>query len=262
MDTRFWGPSGWKLLHLLTFSTKQDRKLLCSFFNTLPYVLPCKFCRYSLSEYIQEDPIENVCDSPLSLQKWLWRIHNRVNEKLRAQGLQTNDHPYVDPPFSSVAKIYKEKIDSGCSKTVFDGWDFLFSIADNHPLSTSSKNSTAIQDAPPIGELKTALSRNRWNVMEPEERMVYYRKFWQLVPKVLPFQEWRTLWIENEREEAWETQKRAVGSLWKIRCEMEKGLELLNKTDYSSLCKLLQSQRSGCSKTTRSKTCRKKRNNK
>ncbi len=257
MDTRFWGPSGWKLLHLITFTyvPSRDKKNMCDFFKVLPYVLPCKFCRASLSEYMIEDPVEKACDSPLRLQKWLWRIHNRVNEKLRNQGLNT----YNDPPFESVTKLYKEKIASGCSKTTFDGWDFLFSIADNHPLSSTARNSTPIQDAP--SEVKTALERNRWNVMDPEERMIYYRRFWNTLPSVLPFEEWRNVWVA-QKADAWETQKRSIGTLWKIRCEMEDALELLNRTDYSSLCKLLQSQRSGCHKTIRSRTCRKKRNSK
>ena len=58
MDTRFWGPSGWRLLHLITFATSDiDNDHLQLFFRNLPYVLPCKFCRASLTDYYAVDPI-------------------------------------------------------------------------------------------------------------------------------------------------------------------------------------------------------------
>ena len=247
MDTRFWGPSGWRLLHLITFSylPERDKKNVCEFFHALPYVLPCKFCRASLSEYIIEDPIEDACESPLALQKWLWRIHNKVNDKLRAK--------LENPPFSAVSKLYKEKLDQGCSRTVFDGWEFLFSVAEHHPFSRGSSSYSPLEGAPEV--LTTPLLRNRWNVMRPEERMEFYEKFWTVLPKVLPFDEWRKGWGSMKLD----TRKDTLSSLWHIRSSLEKELDLLNKTDYSSLCKLLQSVRSGCNSSSRSKTCRKKR---
>lgn len=253
MDTRFWGPSGWRLLHLITFSysPERDKKNVCAFFNTLPYILPCKFCRTSLSDYMMEDPIEGVCDVPLELQKWLWRIHNKVNAKLRKTGLTKVE----DPPFSEVATIYKEKLEQGCSRTVFDGWDFLFSVAENHPFSRAGNSNVGYTDAPPLSEIKTPLLRNRWNVMEADERMKFYEGFWDALPKVLPFDEWRKGWGKIE----YETRKDTLASLWRVRSSLEKELELLNRTNYSSLCKLLQSVRSGCGASNRSKTCRRKR---
>ena len=94
MDTRFWGPSGWRLLHLITFAyePERDKKNVCKFFHKLPYVLPCKFCRASLSEYMLEDPVEDACASPEKLQRWLWRIHNKVTAKLRAAGSVSYTH--------------------------------------------------------------------------------------------------------------------------------------------------------------------------
>ena len=255
MDTRFWGPSGWKMLHLITFSKPQVASTICDFFETLAYVLPCKYCRASFSEYTLEDPIQNSCKSPIELQRWLWRVHNQVNAKLRGQGLAHHE----DPTFSAVSRIYKHKLAEGCSRTTFDGWDFLFSVADNHPLSRASRASSPLQGAPPVETLATPLERNRWNVMPPEERMVYYEKFWQLLPQVLPFEEWRAVW-KRFGHANWTSQKLSVRSLWAIRCALEKELDLLNRTTYSNLCKVLQSHRSGCSTATRGKTCRKKRN--
>ena len=105
MDTRYWGPSGWKLLHSITFSYEESLKnQYHDFFYVIAFLLPCKFCRKSYSEYITNDPID--VSSKTNLTKWLWRIHNKVNEKLRKQGLCNHE----DPPFSEVKKFYEEKI--------------------------------------------------------------------------------------------------------------------------------------------------------
>jgi len=251
MDTRYWGPSGWRLLHLISFSTTVDPKNLIPFFWTIPYILPCKYCRKSFSENIDKDPI----DKATSPAKWLWRMHNKVNAKLRMQKVH-NEQP--DPRFSSVQKIYEERLQSGCSRTTFEGWEFLFSLAEAHPLSRQVRTSVPIQGHPALETIIDPLERNRWNVMEPEERLVYYNKFWELLPSVLPFREWTDHWEKASSLNKAICRKECLKHLWAIRRHMEAELELLNRTNYNSLCKELQNNRSGCAKSMRGKTCRKK----
>jgi hypothetical protein len=249
MDTRYWGPSGWKLLHTITFSYEEKLKnQYHDFFYVIAFLLPCKFCRKSYSEYISNDPIDT--SSKEHLTKWLWRIHNKVNEKLRSQGLCNHE----DPPFSQVKKMYEEKLSRGCSKVHFEGWEFLFSIVEAHPTSKLSRGSKPF-DIPENTIVNTPLLRNMYNVMESEERLTIFKQFWDLVPKVLPFPEWRKLWNDNG---SWETRAESLKNLYSIRCTLENALELQNKTQFSNLCKELRSYKSGCNKSKRSKTCRKK----
>lgn len=247
MDTRYWGPSGWRLLHLISLS-KVDHKDICEFFNTLAYVLPCKYCRQSFSENIKAHPIEKG----ESTAKWLWNIHNMVNEKLRYQRLCKLSE---DPSFESVKKIYEQRLKAGCTRTYFEGWEFLFSVAEAHPLSRQGRSSQPVQGHPAIETITDPLERNRWNVMTPDERLVYYNRFWDLIPKVLPFAEWSEGWTKVSTD----SRKELLRDLWKIRCGLETKLDLLNRTSYNSLCKELQRYRSGCSNSVRGKTCRKKR---
>ena len=252
MDTRYWGPSGWRLLHLISFANTVKPEL-CEFMNTLPYILPCKYCRKSLSEYIVVDPVE--CNKK-QLPKWLWRIHNDVNHKLRRQ--KTKIEP--DPSFSKVEDIYLDRLTSGCSHTTFEGWEFLFSIAESHPLSRAGKASIAIPGHPPLDTLTEPLERNRWNVMTSNERMPYYNRFWELLPHVMPFPEWKNSWNDAIEKLGPPTCRAdCLKYLWSIRRHMEDKLELLNRTTYDSLCKELRHYRSGCSISTRGKTCRRKR---
>lgn len=250
MDTRYWGPSGWRLLHLISFNAKVT-PAICEFFDMLPYVLPCKYCRKSLSEYMTADPV--VCNKK-NLPKWLWRIHNDVNDKLRAQKI----HVEPDPSFPIVETIYLERLAAGCSRTHFEGWEFLFSVAEAHPHSRAAKHSVPIAGHPPLEDLKDPLERNRWNVMEPDERMKYYNRFWELLPSVLPFPEWRKSWSQAVAGEP-KCREDCLKSLWSIRRSMENTLELINRTSYQLLCKELRDNRSGCANSRRGKTCRRKR---
>ena len=255
MDTRYWGPSGWRLLHLISFSDSADPKNIVPFFWTIPYILPCKYCRKSFSENMAKEPIDDAA----SPAKWLWKMHNKVNAKLRAQHV---GHQTDDPSFKAVEDIYKERLASGCSRTTFEGWEFLFSVAEAHPLSRQMKTSVPIQGHPPVETIVDPLERNRWNVMEPEERLVYYTQFWKLLPTVLPFPEWTAHWKQASSLNDAVCRKDCLKSLWGIRRHMETKLELLNSTTYNSLCKELQRYKSGCAKSVRGKTCRKKKSTK
>ncbi len=253
MDTRFWGPSAWRLLHLIAAAERGSKADLRAFFESLPYVLPCKYCRFSLTGYMDVVPLE------FPLDRWLWRIHNKVNGKLRSQNL----HVEPDPPFSKVRAIYKERLEAGCTKTEFDGWDFLFSVVENHPYSRSALSGAPMPDAP-AEPPATCKERNKWNMCTPEERFQHYKVFWETLPKVLPFDEWENAWRSCGSAGvlgtgAWSDRPTALKTLWGIRCNMEKSLELMNKTTYSSLCKTLRAHRSGCSSAKRGKTCRRRR---
>lgn len=258
MDTRFWGPSGWRLLHLVTFAYEPENKEnVEQMFKMLPFVLPCKYCRASLTEYMVKDPLEPALETKGDLTRWLWRIHNDVNKKLRSQSLTQEP----DPPFEKVAEFYESILATGCSRTDFPGWDFLFSIAELHPLSKSAKGSVPIPGVD-CKTLKTKEEKNQWNCLKPDERMPLYKKFWHSLGLSLPFPEWRKSWSKHAMHATHarlETRASTMKWLWRLRCKMEKDLNLLNSCKYKSLCKTLKNHRSGCSKSLRAKTCRKKR---
>lgn len=258
MDTRFWGPSGWRLLHAITFAytPATDRKAMQTFFETLPFVLPCKYCRSNLTSHLQKHPLAQALHSRETLTKWLWRVHNEVNAKLRSQKLTSEK----DPPFEAVEKYYTDLLRTGCTRTEFPGWDFLFSIAELHPLSKSAKGSVPIPGID-CDTLKTKEEKNRWNCLKPTDRMPFYKKFWQSLGASLPFPEWRKSWMKHAalNNAPLETRSSTIRWLWRLRCKMEKDLNLLNSCKYKNLCKTLKTHRSGCSKSVRAKTCRKKR---
>jgi hypothetical protein len=217
------------------------------FWKQLPYILPCKFCRASLTEYYKALPIpSHQTDFP----EWLYKVHNLVNQKLRDQGQSLSP----DPPFSMVKDQYIELLDSGCSRTDFPGWDFLFSIADNHPDSSPSK---PMPDAPEKLP-QTLEERNKYNLLTAKERKVALREFWSVLPSVLPFKEWQVSWRRHAGplNQAIQNRRSALAWLWKIRCGMESDLNHMRKDTFYGLCKRVATYRSGCATSKRAKTCR------
>ena len=122
IDTRYWGPSGWDLFHRVAFHAK-DKSVL----KNLGEVLPCKFCRKSTLKYMRQNPQKGDAG------KWLYEIHNMVNNKLRTQCAEDPKviNPGPDPSFEEVKKMYADRI----MDDNFGG-KFLLSIATNFENTT------------------------------------------------------------------------------------------------------------------------------
>lgn len=121
MDTRMFGPSGWQLFHLIAFTSKHPDDVL----NQMKDVLPCKFCRASTTEFVEKHPLRG------NPGKWLYDIHNMVNNKLRTQ---CKDDPAVinpgpDPSFDDVKSFYHK-----LRPDAIPGSDFLLAVAANYPV--------------------------------------------------------------------------------------------------------------------------------
>jgi hypothetical protein len=176
MDTRFWGPPGWQLFHLIAFRSEHPDDVL----NDMKDVLPCKFCRASTTEFVKKHPLRG------DPGKWLYEIHNMVNGKLRTQA---KDDPKVidpgpDPDFEEIKSRYMEM-----KPTKIPGRDFLMAIAYNYPeapephdMSTQREFIHHLADAYPFGNLrkifKSYLDKNE---VELGSRMGYLRWMYGLM---------------------------------------------------------------------------------
>jgi hypothetical protein len=244
MDTRFWGPSAWKLLHYITLDFEYSAShaiTYARFFDTIPYVLPCKFCRSSLTDYYRLHPFQlanSAIDPSCNLTKWLYTIHNCVNDKLRSQGIPTP----ANPSFRYVMQLYR----SPPKMSMF--WDFLFSVAYHYPKYVKPEPMPhcpkGITDA-------DACDKNKWNVLPAKERMKWYIAFWTYLPDVLPLSV-RSQWKRVPLKPDVRSRQGMLQWLWKMRCVMDSQF-----TDpYHSVCRHIKSFSSDCK---RSVTCRAKR---
>lgn len=91
--TKVWGPPLWIGLHAITFGYpyKIDennsehiakRNAYYQFFKVLGDVLPCKYCRQSYKVFFEELDINLFLKDRKGITKWLYLIHEKVNDKL------------------------------------------------------------------------------------------------------------------------------------------------------------------------------------
>lgn len=256
MDTRFWGPSGWRLLHMITFASDTlPTSSLRTFFETLPFVLPCKYCRASLTDYVGADPIPKHLGDVDAMSEWMYRIHNRVNGKLREQKLL--DTP--DPRWSEIRQRYQQWITAPCTTRRMMGWDFLFSVAFTTPSPRVA--SSPMPGAPPKTAIPTPALQNRWNLLSREARLPFLRTWWSSLAAVLPFQEWRTAWEHGLQEHGEPPLSRGRKAMTAWLYRMEKSVcqslqESIPHDSFEGLCSELETFSSGCGKSKKSKTCR------
>jgi hypothetical protein len=193
---------------------------------------------------------------------WMFRIHNRVNGKLREQKLLETP----DPEWREVEKRYKEWIRAPCSTRRMVGWDFLFSVAFTTPSPRQA--SAPMQGAPPKEALHTPELLNRWNMLSRELRIPYIRDWWSSIGDILPFPEWRSAW-----KAAWKQygeppllkgRKSVTAWLYKMERTVCAALrEAVPHDSFNGLCSELSAFSSGCSgkSSSRSKTCRARKRN-
>jgi hypothetical protein len=100
-----------------------------TFFTNLKNVLPCIYCRVSFTEYIEELPVDGFLESQEQFFSWLYHIHNKVNNKLRGQGLIE----WINPSLDSVAERYKyidgDMTNCHVREQSLMGWNFLYCVA-------------------------------------------------------------------------------------------------------------------------------------
>ena len=111
METVYWGPAGWRFLHILTFLYPEipdtgDKILMRDMMWLIPDILPCKYCRASFTKYMANLDITPALESRDLLVEWLYKMHNKINKKLRAQGFCYHNNPTLD----YVRDLYKPRI--------------------------------------------------------------------------------------------------------------------------------------------------------
>lgn len=249
MDTRFWGPSGWKLLHHIAFAYKDKAPSdMTAFLETLPYILPCKFCRASLTDYYRQHPIASALQD---LPRWMYHIHNCVNDKLRSQGLATASNP----SFRQVQRLYDRILLVPWPQQLALFWDFLFSVGYHHPTQRQLYSRPMPECPPEVKHSADPCERNKWNVLPLQERVRWFQRFWSLLPAVLPpgiALRWKR--AEAKYPPMLQTRQETMNWLWRMRCELDTDYH----DPYRTVCRRVAQHSSDCSTQRGVFTCRRK----
>ena len=267
MDTRFWGPSGWKMLHLMAaepLRTASHRAAVAEWIGLLEYALPCKYCRASFHDYLRLQPLmPATLESPTVFSRWMYDIHNRVNGKLRGQGLLTES----DPDWPTVRDRYRSLHSTLCEEgTPLLGWDFMLSVAYATP-SASAPPPVPMPDAPEDSADWAAMddaTKNRYNLLDRPARLKYLYRWWALIPSILPCAAWRRAWgqalraagappLERGRQAVmrwmWVVEERVCAGL---RCPLPHPSRAVMEAEVGAF-------ESGCGRARRGVTCRTRR---
>lgn len=91
-----WGPYMWGAIHLICLGAPEQidsasQSAYASFFNQLPFVLPCATCGKHLQENLAKDPVEPNAGGKESLFAWSVRLHNTVNAQLGKSQMSLQD---------------------------------------------------------------------------------------------------------------------------------------------------------------------------
>jgi hypothetical protein len=194
-----------------------------------------------------------------TFSRWLYDIHNRVNGKLRGQGLLTTPNP----SWVSVHAKYKKQQAGLCDSSPLLGWDFMTSVAFTTPALNYKP--VPMPDTPEEKIELDLVARNRYNLLTREERISALKEWWSLIPAILPCSAWRASWSAATADQECGSipllkgREPAMQWMWAVEEKVCQGLRcpppheslpFLKKTMrvYESSC--------GLSKSKKAKTCR------
>ena len=137
--TRLWGPSGWLFLHCVSFGypykidpTNQEhlekQNDYYRFFYYLGKVLPCKYCRISYMEFFTKHSPMNKLGTRKEFTKWLYDVHNMVNEKLGVPDCEVPKFEEIEERYQSFRAACKPLTD----KQKEDNADILTPLKKNN----------------------------------------------------------------------------------------------------------------------------------
>jgi hypothetical protein len=95
MDPKVWGPHYWFFLHTISMSyplrpNSVTKKKYYEFIQNLPLFIPVESIAGEFSKLLDQYPITPYLDSRDSFIRWVWFIHNKINEKLEKNKISLN----------------------------------------------------------------------------------------------------------------------------------------------------------------------------
>lgn len=85
MDPAIWGPKSWDVLFVSAL--RMEPAAVVPLIEAYAECLPCIHCRRSFKMYQKQMPCESMSDTSDNLFRWIWVMHDMVNQKLGKQSL-------------------------------------------------------------------------------------------------------------------------------------------------------------------------------
>jgi hypothetical protein len=96
LNPKIWGPHYWFFLHTLAmcypnYPNDVTKKKYYDFIQNLPMFVPIEEIATHISLLLDEYPVQPYLDNRESFIRWMWFIHNKINEKLEKPKISLND---------------------------------------------------------------------------------------------------------------------------------------------------------------------------
>ena len=96
LDPNVWGPHFWFFLHSISMSYPNrpnavTKKKYYDFILNIPLFIPVENISTVMSKLLDEYPVLPYLDNRESLVRWMWFIHNKINQKLEKPQITLND---------------------------------------------------------------------------------------------------------------------------------------------------------------------------
>jgi hypothetical protein len=96
LDSTIWGPPMWFFLHTSAmcyplYPNAVTKKKYYDFFQNLPLFIPIEPMSSHFSRLLEEYPLSPYLDDRESITRWVWFIHNKINEKLEKPPVSLSD---------------------------------------------------------------------------------------------------------------------------------------------------------------------------
>ena len=144
-----WGGDAWHILHTIGLNTKvtQSNKTdFITFINNFKNILPCEVCRDNF--YIKKNTYL-MCEESISnkeYQKWMYNIHNMVNDSIYKNKISFQDHVKLHKPINT-SKINKFTLlvinnlgKTPAFKEILECKTYLIHLVKLHPSNIKNKN--------------------------------------------------------------------------------------------------------------------------
>ena len=107
-DPVIWGPHYWFFLHTISMCYPNrpnavTKKKYYEFIQNIPVFIPVESISGEFSKLLDKYPVLQYLDNKESFIRWMWFIHNKINQKLEKPEISLNDL-YVN-----YYESYKEK---------------------------------------------------------------------------------------------------------------------------------------------------------
>jgi hypothetical protein len=96
LDPKIWGPHYWFFLHTLAmcypnYPNEVTKKKYYDFIQNLPMFIPIEKIATHFTNLLDEYPVQPYLDNRESFIRWIWFIHNKINQRLEKPQISLND---------------------------------------------------------------------------------------------------------------------------------------------------------------------------